>query len=169
MGHVLHAVVGPKTTVAEFASRWTGARRVDLRQVFALVPLTAALHDDIVELTDLKASDPHPGFERLSAGVALALQEVSRIGPVGYVETGYFGGVGTQKAVAWEGGKLLLGPFHTETVWTEEGPRTNPPGEGAINRVLAKLGVWTRGAVDPFDMLELGKFRDTESLADKHA
>lgn len=48
----------PKATVAEFASRWWRARPVGLRQDFALVPVTAALHDDIVELADLKASGP---------------------------------------------------------------------------------------------------------------
>src|SRR4051812_35549678 len=98
VGHVLHAVIGPKASVAEFASRWWRARQFDLPQDFALVPLNAALYDDIVELADARQSDPFQEFVRLSAGVKLAIEEVSNVGPLAYIETDYFGGVGTQVA-----------------------------------------------------------------------
>jgi hypothetical protein len=165
MSHVLHAIVGPNATIAEFASRWWRARRINLPQDFALVPLTAALHDDIVELADVQASDAYPGFERLCANVAMILLETSKVGPVGYIETDFFGGVGVQHAVAWRGGKLLLGPFHSQTAWTAAGAQTESASQRAINRVLTALGVWTHGAADPFEMLALSKFRNTESMA----
>jgi hypothetical protein len=168
MGHVLHAIIGPKVTVTAFVSRWARARLVDLPLDFALVPLTPSLHDDIVELADIHQPDPFHGFERLSAGIGHVLCDISRVGPFAYIETDYIGGVGVQRAVAWKGGLVLTGPFTSETFWDETGPQTKPPGERAINRVLSAIGVWTRGDVDPFDMIGLGKFRDTLSVAEKH-
>jgi hypothetical protein len=169
MSHVLHAVIGPKSAVAEFAARWHLARMIDLPQDFAMVPLTPALHDDIAELAGLNRPDPFAEFERLSAGVEASLKEVSCTGRLGSIETDYFGGSGTQSAVAWEGGRLLAGPFRTETTWDGSAYQAPPRGERAINRVLAALGVWTRGEKDAFDGLGLGRFRGTESAASKDA
>jgi hypothetical protein len=166
MGHVLHAIIGPKAAIMEFASRWLASRFVELEQGFALVPFTATLHDDILDL-DLKKPDPFPGFERLSAAVESVLREISCIGPLGYIETDYFGGQGTQRAIAWKGGKVLLGPFQSETFWDETGKKTKPPGERAVNRVLTALGIWTRGTADPFEMIGLDKFRDTDRVFEK--
>jgi hypothetical protein len=168
MGHKLHAVLGPRAAVAEFASRWVLARLVELNQGFAMVPLSAALHDDIAELANLRTPDPHPGFERLSPGVEAALRlDASRAGPVGYIETDYFGGVGEQRAIAWRAGEVLVGPFFSKTEWRDDGPHTEPPGERAVNRVLSVLGVVTSERTDAFDALALGRYRDTESLATK--
>jgi hypothetical protein len=155
MSHVLHAVIGPRPAVADFASCWHLARLIDLPQDFAMVPLTAALHDDIVELAGLDRPDPFPEFERLSAGVEAALKEASSAGSLGYIETDYFGGCGTQSAIAWAGGRVVAGPFKTEPTWNGQDFETSLAGEWAINRVLAALGVWTRGELDAFDMLGL--------------
>jgi hypothetical protein len=168
MGHHLHAVVGPKATILEFGSRWADAARVlELEQGFALVPLTEFLHDNIVELVDLKKPDPFPGFELLSASVEFALRDVSRLGPIAYIETDYIGGQGFQRAIAWKQGKLLVGPFLSESFWDETGVKTKPPGERGINRILTALGVWTRGTADPFEMIGLHKLRDTDRAFEK--
>jgi hypothetical protein len=167
VSHVLHAVIGPKYPIAEFAARWHLARLISLPQAFAFVPLTPALHDDIVELTSLDQADPQSEFERLSAGVEIVLKEASCVGRLGYIETDYFGGCGTQSGVAWESGRVLVGPITTKTTWDGSGFQTTPDGERAINRVLTALGAWTRGGSDTFDMLGLGRFRETESAARK--
>jgi hypothetical protein len=96
MGHVLHAVIGPKASLSAFAGNWHGARVIDLPQSFGLVPLTSSLHDDIVELASIDRPDPIPGFERLSAGLEEVLRQASNIGQLAYIETDYFGGIGTQ-------------------------------------------------------------------------
>jgi len=170
MGHKLHAVLGPTTSVAEFASRWVRARLIELSQGFAMVPLTAALHDDIAELADLRMPDPFPGFERLSPGVEAALRaDASRAGPIGYIETDYFGGVGEQRSVAWRAGKVFVGPFVSKSMWREDGTRnTEPPGQRAVNRMLSVLGVVPHEGMDHFDALALGSFRDTEAVALKN-
>jgi hypothetical protein len=165
VGHTLHAVIGPKSSVAEFAARWHLARVIDLPQGFAMVPLTAALHDDIADLAALDQPDPFIEFERLSAGVSAAIEEASGNDSLAYIETEYFGGCGAQCAVAWSAGRVSAGPFRTETLSDSSDSHASPMAEYAINRVLAALGVWTRGDADAFDMLGLGRFRDTESAA----
>jgi hypothetical protein len=61
----------------------------------------------------------------------------------------------------------LAGPFVSKTEWRDDGPHTEPPGEGAANRVLSALGVVTGGRVDHFDALALGTYRDTETAGTK--
>jgi hypothetical protein len=141
------------------------ARLVELNQGFAMVPLTAALPDAIVELASLRTPDPYPGFERLSAGIEHVLRiQASQAGPLAYVETDYFGGVGEQRAIAWRSGEVLVGPFFSRTDRGDSGLHTEPSGERAVNRVLSALGVTTRGRTDPFEALALGQYRHTESL-----
>src|SRR5262249_8022642 len=107
MGHVLHAVIGRKAPIGQFASRWISAHLVRLPHDFALILLTESLHDEIMAAEQSTAPDPIPQFERLSASVEAALREASVSGPLAYIETDYFGGCGTQSAVAWDRGGVL--------------------------------------------------------------
>lgn len=163
VSHVLHAIIGAEPAVSVFAGRWHLARRVELPQGFAMVPLTPDLYDDIAELAALTRPDPFPGFERLSAGVEAAVREATAAGWLGYIETDYFGGCGTQSAVAWASGRVSAGPFRTERRWDGADFQTTPAGPRAINRVLTLLGVRANGAADEFDALGLGRFRSTEA------
>src|SRR5262245_40171270 len=127
MGHALHAVIGRPAPIAQFASRWFSAHLVRLPQGFALVPLTESLHDEIVAAEKSEAPDLFPQFERLSASVEAALREASASGPLAYLETDYFGGCGTQSAVAWDRGSVLSVPFKTETSWNGSDYVMKPP------------------------------------------
>ena len=167
MGHRLQAAVGPAHVVEGFARGWVQARVVALPQGFALVPLTPALLDDVDELASsgrhLPAS-PHPS---LTDGAAAVLAEASAAGPLAYVETDLFGGVGEQRALVWERRAVVLGPLAGTLAWDAAGHLHPPPGERAVNRALVRLGVWTRGEQDPFDALGLGRFRSTEAAAER--
>jgi hypothetical protein len=192
MGHALNAAIGPHPVVAEFTGRWHLARPVPLRQGFAMVPLTEALHDDIAGRAGLDGPDPFEEFVYLALGVVAAVREAAEAGTLAYIETEYFGGLGSQAAVGWlDRGRVLVGPFRTETTWDGRRAVHHPPGEWAINRVLATLGVpttrragrvawkhWmsrvlatlgipTLGTLDQFDMLGLGTYRDTEEAAER--
>lgn len=164
MPRTLHAVIGPRAIVAEFADRWHLARLVDLPRDFALVPLTVELGDDIDDLVAARRPAPFAEFERLSAGVATVLEAASAGGLIGYVEADA-GGVGVQVAVAWERGRVAFGPARTETSREGEGTGTHPAGASAIDRALAALGVPTRGESSPFEVLRLGRFGDTGAAA----
>jgi hypothetical protein len=158
---MLHAVIGPRVAVEEFSNRWRLAYSISLPQKFVMIPFTAALFDDIAELVNISDPDPFPEFERLSASAEIVLSEVSQFGVLGYIETDYFGGYGTQSAIAWNKGKILLGVLKSEITSYE----ATTTGRSAINQVLSALGVWTDRKKDEFDMLGLGNFRDTESAA----
>lgn len=167
MSHQLHAVIGPKKSAEEFSNRWRLAHPISLPQDFVMVPLTAALFDDITELMNLSDPDPFTEFERLSASAEIVLREVSKFGVLGYIETDYFGGCGTQSAIAWNKGKILLGALKSEITWNGESYKETPTAKSAINQVLSILGVWTNQKKDEFDMLSLGDFRNTESAANR--
>ena len=162
MGHNLSAVIGPTEQIEEFASRWVRARPVRLPQRFALVPVTLSLREDIEELADSDDPDPFDTFASLTAALALALAQASRGGILGYIETEYFGGVGTQCAICWRDGRISTGPQSSETTWSGSEHIRTPAGNSAIHQVLVDMGVTTRAGQDAFDALHLGRFRATE-------
>jgi hypothetical protein len=164
MGQYLHAVIGPKHVVGAFANNWVPARAVSLAKGFAVVPLTAALFDDIVGQAKAQKPDPYQGFERLASEVVSAIEDASQKGPLVYLETDYLGGLGRQAAIAWIKGKVAAGPCQSETVSTPEG-QSDKPEERAINRVFTKLGIWRHPGLDPFEALGLHRYRDTERVS----
>lgn len=168
MAPALRAAIGPRNTIAELAASWTWARMVPLTQGFALVPLTARLREDIIELVDDPRPAPFGEFMDLPSEVELVLRELSAAGAVGYIETDYAAGVGTQSAIGWRDHKIAFGPVRSESSWGDGESRTEPPGERAVNQLLAWLGVRTDGRRDEFDVLVLNRFRDTESAAAKY-
>jgi hypothetical protein len=165
LSHVLHSIIGPREAIEEFSNRWRLAYPISLPQNFVMIPFTAALFDDIAELMNILDPDPFVEFERLSASAEIVLREVSKFGVLGYIETDYFGGSGTQSAIAWNKGKILLGALKSEITWNGKSYEETPTGKSAINQILSVLGVWTNQKKDEFDMLNLGNFRDTESAA----
>ena len=165
MSHTLRAVIGPIPPVTEFAGRWVQANLISLPQRFGLVPMTAALLADIQELAMLDEPDPFVEFAHLPAALVQAMTEATRSGPLAYVETDYFGGIGRQTAIAWNKGRLELGPLTSETAVADPVYPAPPISEGAINQALRYLGVWRQNGHDEFDMLGLGKYRSTEGAA----
>src|SRR5258708_22051255 len=70
------------------------------------MPMTDELFDAVTD-----GSSDALGFWRLPGGFDRVLAGWSAGGPVAYVEAEYFGGTGTQRAVVWAGGVLVLGPL----------------------------------------------------------
>lgn len=163
MSHSLRAVIGPCPAATEFAGRWVQSHLISLPQRFGMIPVTDALFDDIQELAMLQEPRPFTEFFFLSAALAQAIGEVTRSGPLAYIETDYFGGVGRQNAAVWHKGKLVLGPLTSETPGPAAAPPFAPLSDGAINQALRYLGVWTQNGHDEFDMLELRRYRNTEA------
>ena len=74
------------------------------------------------------------------------LEELSRHGPVAYVESEYHGGDGEQCSIVWRDG--------------ERGDTEH--GSYAVNSALARIGVTREGEMDCFDTLGLGRHRSVE-------
>ncbi|WP_203924102.1 hypothetical protein [Rugosimonospora africana] len=113
--------------------------------------MTDELHDAV---TDGASARPL-GFWKLPGGFDRILADWSSAGPIGYVEADYFGGVGSQRAVLWLHGQLLLGPLSLE-----EGRRF-PPDGSPISQILTRMGIDRTGHHDEFDAAGLSAQRQT--------
>jgi hypothetical protein len=72
------------------------------------------------------------------------------LGPIAYIETEYFGGVGWQGAAVYSGGETVMVPG-----WRESGP---------IDRALRLIGVKCLLLRDRFQALGLEAYRSNDDL-----
>jgi hypothetical protein len=148
----LQAVIATRKLLSELAATTESAHVMALGHHLSLLPMTDALFDAV---TIAGALQP-VGFWKMPAGFDHALAGCSMNGPVGYVEADYFGGVGSQSAQVWDGGKVVLGPL----LLAEEQPF--PAGGTPISQALRRLGVGKGKHYDEFDAVGLGRHRDTD-------
>jgi len=115
-------------------------------------PRLAALKQAHVELAQ-ERDHIEEGFPRwltealVSFGLSLASQQ-----PIVYVEAEFFGGVGEQYGVLWQGGQIALLP---STNGLNSHLYSNEENDGPINSVLRGLGVQAE-KYDEFYALSLG-------------
>ncbi|WP_155375733.1 hypothetical protein [Catellatospora vulcania] len=145
MGYDLQAVIGAEDLLREAAARQPGAFVVPLRQGLALIPMTDEL---FAAATDGSRGDGLR-FWKLPGGFENVLAEWSKAGPLGYVEAGYAGGSGTQRAALWADGELSIGPMFVDV--NEPFPAIGSP----ISQVLVFLGA-TRRRRDPDEFVAVG-------------
>jgi hypothetical protein len=154
MGHHIRGFVAPFEALSEAGATLPHARVVPLKLGYGFLPVTDRLAGDDEPV-------PFPELDRLTARLAEWAADRSRLFPVAYVETDYFGGDGGQAAVGWREGTTVVGPLKTTDGLGPQRART-PLLDGAINRVVRFLGVF-RGAVrDEFDALGLGSYRSND-------
>jgi hypothetical protein len=111
--------------------------------------------DEFFDAVTDRAAGRLDGFWRMPAGFDRELASWSTVGPVGYVEAEFFGGVGGQGAALWDAGELVLGPL-----FVGEDEHFAPQGS-PISQLLARLGVERDGYRDEFDVVGLGRHRET--------
>lgn len=128
------------------------ARLVSIGQGLSLMPMTDELFDSVADGGDDRALD----FWRLPKGFAQTLADRSTAGPLAYVEAEYFGGVGEQSAVVWDGGAIVLGPLH------EPEGRPSPPAGSPISQALRRLGALAGAGEDAFTAVGLDRHRSVE-------
>ncbi|MET8122286.1 hypothetical protein [Micromonospora sp. NPDC005189] len=159
MGYQLSAVVADAELLREQAVELDHAVLGELRQDFALLPVTPQL---VVELTgslpDFATDDrsaEHPFGLVLSPPLVELLARWSELGPVAYLEAEFGGGAGYQSAAVWLGGALSWGPHFDDVL---DAPREQWP----INTALTRLGVEPGSWIDPFAELGLHLERNTD-------
>ncbi len=144
MGHCIRAVIGARESVRRLAEDWLKAKVVELPQGFGMIFMTDDLLEDVGELLEVSDELPFSELENFTEEVKTLIERYSFRTKLAYIETEYFGGVGTQAGVLYENGRIAVEPSR---------------GEGVINILLRELGVWRYPDKDEFDMLELGKYR----------
>ncbi|MEU5946465.1 hypothetical protein ABZ793_12995 [Micromonospora sp. NPDC047465] len=158
MGYQLSAVVADAELLREQTADLDHAVLGELRQDFALLPVTPQLVEELTgALPDFSAAERSPAepFHLvLSAALAGVLAGWSRSGPVAYLEAEFAGGAGYQSAVVWLGGGVSWGPRVDHLF---DGPRSEWPLNAALARLGAEPGAW----IDPFAELGLHVERST--------
>lgn len=151
MGHCIRAVIGTYEAVRKIADDWVRTKEIELPQGFGMVFCTTALLEDIEELMEFSDEvierSPFPELEYFNSAAKFLMEEYSFHTKLAYIETDYFGGVGTQAGLLYKNGQPAAEPKN---------------GEGTINALLKELGVWRKPDMDEFDMLGLGKYRNME-------
>jgi hypothetical protein len=140
--HCLTAIISEPALIERARLRFDG-EAITLPQ--GLVLLRLGLGRNTIP-TDVEPS----GFYNLHL-VADALVDLSLEGPIAYVETEYFGGIGDQAAAVYRDGQRI----YAEGMIDLDDPRHG--GEGNINDALALLGVVAGEGEDEFDALGLGR------------
>jgi hypothetical protein len=154
MGYCLEALV-----TATSAAETQPLPSVPLRQSLSLIPLPRDVHkqsdDAVLHMTDM--------FFYLSSKIQDLAVRISYHAPVAYLEAELFGGTGSQAAVVWHQGAVVLGPMIYDN---EPGGRSSyQVGEiqtWPFNSALRFLGVQASEDVDEFDTVDLGRHRHTE-------
>jgi hypothetical protein len=146
MGHCIQGVV-IKTGAAKLPANWPAP--VPLAQGFSIVPL----FDAVLDAIEKKEGDsPFTGFTFLDKSMSERLSDVSIHTPLVYLETDFFGGAGSQGAVAYDRGRILFGPESGDI--------------GPISSALRQIGVSRGAAYDEFDALGLGRLRGMDDFVE---
>lgn len=149
MGHNISAIIGRRNTIQKLADTWIYAPVIELPQEFSMVFLTNTLIESIEEFYHISDDFCCPELDSYSTIAEQLLQEFSFHTRLAYIETDYFGGVGTQGGVLYENGKIIIKPRS---------------GEGTINLLLKELGVMCIRGLDEFDSLNLGNYRHMQDF-----
>jgi hypothetical protein len=158
MGYQLSAVVADAELLREQTADLDHAVLGELRQDFALLPVTPQLVEELTgslpDFSTAERSPEEPFHLMLSADLTETLARWSRSGPVAYLEAEFAGGAGYQSAVVWLGGRVSWGP-RVDRLF--DGPRSEWPLNAALARLGAEPGAW----IDPFAELGLHVERNT--------
>ncbi len=152
--HDVQALIANAEHLQRHIRRLRAAVLCGLPQGMALLPLTEAVAAELALGPQAAASELPPALGR---GVLAFAIEVSQSTPVAFVSTCYFGGQGTQEALVWDKGALVVSPRAT--------PAADAWPNSPISRALRTLGVVADDGLDEFDTAGLGKYRTTEKWA----
>jgi hypothetical protein len=162
MSHSIQVFIARKEILESIALTLNQARLIFLPMGFAMIPNTEELFDSITNNQQARANKEFEVFYKLSSALISWAEDLSKVGPVAYIETDYFGGTGSQSAVAWLKGKVICGPSESEAKWLNGQLVDEPLEQTAINKALKCLGVERGEALDEFDAIGLGNYRDNE-------
>ncbi|MEU6022544.1 hypothetical protein ACGFIK_26355 [Micromonospora sp. NPDC048871] len=159
MSYQLSAIVADAELLREETRELDHAVLGELRQDFALLPVTPQLVQELTGNAPDYATD-EPGPEQpftltFSPALTEVLARWSLRGPVAYLEAEFAGGVGRQAAAVWLDGVLAWGPRFDSTF---DLPRPQWPINAALIELGAEPGAW----IDPFAELGLHVERSTE-------
>ena len=147
MGHCIQAIVVASEIADRLRAAYPQLRCVSARQGYMILPIDADFVDSVTGAQPPNSTDT---FMLLTEAFGHFLRELSRFGPLAYIETEYFGGIGGQGAAVYAGREVILAPE-----WRES---------GVINRALKQIGMRRRPFADRFMALGLDAYRSNDDL-----
>lgn len=145
MGHAISAFVAKRPAIAAIARELANAPFYRLKHdEFLILPVGDERADAFAERrgqSDAIAEE----FWQLPAKLAECARECSVHGPIAFIATDYFGGTGTQAAIAWNAGRVVFDPEVATS--------------GCINSALHAIDLHDAPGLDAFDTLGLGEVR----------
>lgn len=145
MSHSITAFVARRPALTSLAQSMGGAPFYKLKNAdFFVLPITDDVFDAVVAAKG-PGSLVAVEFWGLTNNLAQLAREASTHGPIAYIETDYFGGMGTQGAAVWKDGAILQEPATAS--------------KSTINLALRAIGLGPDFGLDEFDTLGLGDVR----------
>lgn len=147
MGHNIQAFISKEKVISQMASDWLMEKKT-LKQGFAMIFLTNELFDNVTELDGLENQLDCEELRLFTTAIQHLMEKYTFRQEMAYIETDYFGGVGTQAGLLMRNQQIVIGPQKTA---------------GTINVLLKEMGVCREKGQDEFASLGLDKYRRMES------
>ncbi len=141
----LYAIVGKIEALSRLNLRYSSARLVHLNAGISMIPLTEALMDAVK--TPGASASATGGFEFLSPGLEIWARALSAGTTIAYLEAEYMGGEGSQGAIVWRDGAIVMSPLRDGN---------------AINQALREIGVDAVLGQNEFEAVGLGRHRSPD-------
>jgi hypothetical protein len=153
--HSIQALIASENVMSAAVRLVPALTPCPLPQGLVLTPVT-----EDVELALSAAGFTSPTSASAVAEIAPKVQafaaRLSEHGPVVYVGTDFFGGIGSQDAMVWTDGTLTL-----IIQQDEDNPSAWP--DSPISRALRSIGVNAEDGQDEFDAIGLGTHRSNDA------
>jgi hypothetical protein len=169
MGHHINALLGTSEALKNFGMRLGMPVPTKLSFGLVIIPLDEQRLDAIA----MSVEPTIAGFTYLTPCMAQEIAVTAR-GPALYIETDYFGGMGSQSAAYFENGGLRWwGAESSEEALARSSlaelyQKTASGGKSPINEGLSRLGVGRSETRDEFDEIGLQRFTSLEALGIEH-
>ncbi len=103
-------------------------------------------------------------YEEFTLEIKNLIKELSFLGKCAYIETDYFGGVGTQMAEIWENGNRVGLPLISYNGVEKKELKDVIIIKDAINETLKNIDIKKQEGKDEFDSVRLGEYRSNEHI-----
>ena len=161
MAHRIRLFIGHASALVGFQAIVEAAQlfRLSAAGDVAVLPVDDHMSDALHAVYGTGEWLDAPAMMLTTTDIAFAGRQ-SQMAPIAYVETDYFGGGGTQSALAWVGGALVLKPMTVDAAAQRRRPAMTWP----INAALRTIGIKAAPSMDEFDTVGLGRFRSNEAI-----
>ena len=145
--YCLCGIVGKSRDLLHKSLEYPRAGVVYLDQGIGMIPISEELLNAIEQGEMSLGATVEPGFEFVSEVVLAWARTLSQGTTLAYLEAEFISGEGTERAIVWRDGVMVLGPLQ---------------GTGAVNRALRTLGVSVPSRREEFEAVGLGRHRSPE-------